>query len=407
MRIRTFQGLRPTPEHADDVASLPYDVVNREEAAALAAGNPLSFLRVVRAEIDLPEDTNPYAPEVYAKAKENLLKLEHDCHLVRETEPSLYFYRQQMGQHKQTGLVAVCHIGDYENNIIKKHEKTRQAKEDDRTNLNRALRAHPGPVFLTHKDSKEVQVLTDDAVAGTPLIDFTAVDGVRHTIWKVSGDLAQDLVGAFHHVPVAYVADGHHRSASAARVGKELREANPDHSGEEDYNWFLAVLFPAGELNILPYNRLIKDLNGMTAEGFLAKLREVAEVAEDAPNSPLVPGSMSLYLEGKWFGLTFPQDPDAGPIERLDAYVLQDKVLTPMLAIDDPRTSDRIDFVGGIRGTAELEKRVNSGDWAAAVSMYPVTIQQLMDIADAGEIMPPKSTWFEPKLRSGLFVHTF
>lgn len=405
MRIRAFQGLRPTPDNAPKVASLPYDVVNTEEARELASGNPLSFLHVVRAEIDLPNDTDPYSDAVYAKAKANLEGLQDQGGLIRESEPCMFLYRQEMGEHAQTGLVAVCHIEDYENDIIKKHEKTRKAKEDDRTNLNRTLAAHPGPVFLTHKDEAAIDVLTEAVVQNDPLIDFVAPDGVKHTVWRVAG--GDEYVKAFKNIPVAYVADGHHRSASAARVGKERREANPNHTGDEDYNWFLTVLFPAGQLNILPYNRVVKDLNGLTADDFLAKVKASVTVTENADPSPSKPGDVSLYIGGKWYGLSFPEDVSEGPIESLDVSRLQDKILTPILGIDDPRTSNRIDFVGGIRGTAELEKRVNSGECAAAFSMFETTCDQLMDIADAGEIMPPKSTWFEPKLRSGLFVHTF
>ena len=406
MRIRAFQGLRPQPDKAAKVAALPYDVVSTEEARALAAGNPLSLLHVTRAEIDLPEGTDPYSEAVYAKARENFERLQREeGSLARETEPCVYLYRQSMGGHSQTGLVTVCHIEDYENDRIKKHEKTRKAKEDDRTTLNRTLRAHPGPVFLTYKDDTKVRDLTQAVVSGPPICDFEAPDGVRHTLWRVAGGKA--FVDAFADVPYSYVADGHHRAASAARVGKELRDANPVHTGEEDYNWFLAVLFPAGELNILPYNRVVADLNGLSADEFLRQVGAGAEITSDADPSPTCPGQVSMYLGGRWYGLEFAADANEGPIERLDVSRLQDKILAPLLAIDDPRTSQRIDFVGGVRGTSELERRVDSGEWAVAFSMYPVTVGQLMEIADAGAIMPPKSTWFEPKLRSGLVVHTF
>lgn len=405
MRIRAFQGLRPEPVNAAKVAALPYDVVSTEEARELAKGNPLSFLHISRAEIDLPEGTNPYSDAVYEQSLANLQKLIQDNILVRESEPCVYLYQQRLGNHTQTGLTAVCHIEDYENNVIKKHEKTRKTKEDDRTRLNRTLSCHPGPVFLTYRDEAKVNSLVDEALKLTPLLDFTAPDGVGHTLWRVPG--GQAYVEAFQNIPVSYVADGHHRSASAARVGHERREANHNHTGEEDYNWFPAVLFPASQLNILPYNRLVKDLNGLSPADLLARLKGIATLSENAKPAPTAPGEVSLYLGGQWYGLTFAEDAAEGPIERLDVSRLQDKILSPLLGIGDPRTDERMDFVGGIRGTAELEKRVNSGDWACAFSLYPVTVDQLMDIADAGEIMPPKSTWFEPKLRSGLFIHTF
>ncbi|MCC5805139.1 MAG: DUF1015 domain-containing protein [Opitutales bacterium] len=404
MRIRAFQGLRPQPDNAAKVAALPYDVVSTEEARALAADNPLSFLHVTRAEIDLPEGTDPYSEAVYAKARENFARLQAEGGLTRETEPCVYLYRQSMGGHSQTGLVTVCHIEDYENDRIKKHEKTRKAKEDDRSTLNRTLRAHPGPVFLTYKNDAKILELTEAAVSGAPFFDFEAPDGVRHTLWRVAGGRA--YVDAFAKVPASYVADGHHRAASAARVGKEMGDANPEHTGEEDYNWFLAVLFPAGELNILPYNRVVADLNGLSPEALLEKVSGRAKVTPDAAPSPTRPGEVSMYLGGRWYGLEFAEDASEGPIERLDVSRLQDKILAPLLGIDDPRTSERVDFVGGVRGTEELERRVDAGDWAVAFSMYPVTVEQLMEIADAGAIMPPKSTWFEPKLRSGLVVHT-
>ncbi|MBC2593397.1 DUF1015 domain-containing protein [Ruficoccus amylovorans] len=403
MRIRAFQGLRPTPESAPKIASLPYDVVNTAEARALAEGNPLSFLHVVRAEIDLPDGTDPYSPDVYAQAKAALTRLEAEGGLVRESEPCLYLYRQQMGEHVQTGVVGVFHIEDYENDLIKKHEKTRKAKEDDRTTLNRTLSAHPGPVFLTYKEEKAIDEAVARISAEKPFVSFTAPDGVVHTVWRIPG--GSELVEAFKAVPVTYVADGHHRSASAARVGKERRDANPAHTGEEDYNWFLAVIFPGNQLNVLPYNRYVHSLNGHTPESLLAAIGKVCTVTEGASPEPASYGDVSMYLDGKWYGLKFPGG-EADPIARLDVSRLQDHVLAPLLDIDDPRTSEKIDFIGGIRGTKELVKLVDN-DGGVAFSLYPVTVDQLIDIADAGAIMPPKSTWFEPKLRSGLFIHTF
>lgn len=404
MRIRAFQGLRPTPETASKVASLPYDVVNTQEARELASGNPISFLHVVRAEIDLPEGTDLYSDPVYAKAKENLTKLQEQGALVRETEPCLYLYEQRMGEHVQRGITAVCHIEDYEKDIIKKHEKTRPAKENDRLKLNQTLGAHPGPVFLTYKDEPTLARLIESVASTEPFIDFTAPDGIGHRVWRIPG--GTEFVDAFKNVPVSYVADGHHRSASAYRLGKEMAGANPNHTGEEDYNWFLAVIFPASDLKVLPYNRVVADLNGLSPLEFMNRVREVCTVYENNAPEPEKVGQISVYLEGNWYGIVAPEDSDADPVSRLDVSFLQDKILNPILGIQDPRTDDRVDFVGGIRGTDELVKIVESGKWKVAFSMYPVTVEQLMDIADAGAIMPPKSTWFEPKLRSGLFVHT-
>jgi uncharacterized protein (DUF1015 family) len=404
MRIRAFQGLVPQPAHAPEVACVPYDVVNAAEAAALAAGKPRSLLHVDRAEIDLPANTDPHSDAVYAKARENFLALQRDGALKRETGPCLYVYQQQMGTHRQRGLVAVCNVEDYDAELIKKHEKTRKDKEDDRTRLIDTLGANTGPVFLTYRDETSVTALVEAKVKEAPLHDFTAPDGIRHTVWRIAG--GEDWVRAFGRVPVTYIADGHHRAASAARVARLRRERNPSHNGTEDYNWFLCVLFPASELKILPYNRIVFDLNGHTPADFLAKVKATFGLVVNAPPSPTVVGQVSMYLGGKWHGLRCPVDPKADPVARLDVSVLQDKLLAPLLGIDDPRTSKRVDFVGGIRGPDELVKRVNA-EGGVAFSMYPVTLAQLMDIADAGQIMPPKSTWFEPKLRSGLFVHTF
>ena len=404
MRIRAFQGLVPVPAHAPEVACVPYDVVNATEAAALATGKPRSLLHVDRAEIDLPANTDPYSAAVYDKARENFLALQKSGVLVRESEPCLYVYQQQMGAHRQRGLVAVCHVEDYDAELIKKHEKTRKDKEDDRTRLIDTLSANTGPVFLTYRDDTGVTALVNAKTKEAPLHDFTAPDGIRHTVWRIAR--GTEWISAFGKVPLTYIADGHHRAASAARVARLRRERNPQHTGNEDYNWFLCVLFPASELKILPYNRIVFDLNGHSREQFLAKVKATFGLTENAAPSPASVGQVSMYLEGKWYGLKCPVDPKADPVGRLDVSGLQDKLLAPLLGIDDPRTSKRIDFVGGIRGTDELVKRVNA-EGGVAFSMYPVTLDQLMDIADAGQIMPPKSTWFEPKLRSGLFVHTF
>ncbi len=405
-RIKPFQAIRPTQQAAADVASVPYDVVNRDEAAALAAGNSSSFLHVVRPDIDLPADMNPYADEVYSTARASLDRLLSEGVLVRDTEDGLFAYRQIMNGIAQTGVVCCCHIDDYENNLILKHEKTRQSKEDDRTRHVQALNAHAGPVFLTYRDVAAVNALVAEASSTEPLYDFTAVDGVQHTVWKI--DQAQACVEGLSAVPHFYVADGHHRSASAWRAGAERKAANPNHTGEEEYNWFLTVLFPANELNILAYNRIVKDLNGHSVDDIISQLSKVGTVEKTDNPVPESAASFCFYLGDGWYRLTVAADSikhdDA--IESLDVALLEQRVLQPIFGIGDVRTDSRIDFVGGIRGTGELEKRVNSGDWVCAISMYPTSIQQLMAVSDAGQIMPPKSTWFEPKLRSGLLVHS-
>ena len=405
LRIKAFQGLRPTVPLVAEVACVPYDVVDREESAALAAGHPQSLLHVDRAEIDLPASTDPYSDAVYARAQENFLALQEEGALVRENEPCVYVYQQRMGSHVQAGIAAVCHIEDYEQDLIKKHEKTRPDKENDRTRLIGTISANTGPVFLTYRDSAALDTLVDDTRRSAPLYDFLAPDGIQHTVWRIAG--GAEVVKAFAQVPVSYVADGHHRTASAARVGRERREANPAHTGTEDYNWFLAVLFPASQLQILPYNRAVKDLNGHSKEAFLDAVRKGFTVTTNGSPTPQKPGEIRMYLDGVWSDLAWQPPTDADPISQLDVTGLQDRLLAPILGIDDPRTSKRIDFIGGIRGTDELVKLVDSGKAAVAFSMYPTTVEQLMAIADANQIMPPKSTWFEPKLRSGLFIHTF
>jgi uncharacterized protein (DUF1015 family) len=405
MRIRAFQPLRPSPELASRIASLPYDVVSREEAKDLATGNPLSMLHVVRAEIDLPEDTNPYSDAVYARAKENLDRMTAEGAMIRETEPCLFLYQQQMNDHVQTGLVALCHVDDYDKGLIKRHEKTRPDKENDRTRLTDFLSANTGPVFLTYRDIEPVNRAIEAATTETPLYDFRAEDGIRHTVWRVaSGDA---LIKHFGDAHAFYVADGHHRAASAARVARERKRANPRHNGDEDYNWFLTVLFPESELKILPYNRLIADLNGHTPQAFLDTLRRTHSLRDADDGKPIEPRDVRLTLGERWYRINLNPDPQADPADRLDVSSLQDQILAPVLGIGDPRTDPRIDFVGGIRGTVELVRRIKQKEAAVAFSLYPVTVAQLIEIADSKQIMPPKSTWFEPKLRSGLFVHTF
>lgn len=408
MKIRSFKGLTPAKGKAEAIASLPYDVVNYQQACEQAEGRPLSFMRVVRSEIELPEDTDPYSDAVYAHAKENFERLIANGDLVREPENCMYLYRQEMGGHSQTGLVATFSAEDYDSDVIKKHEKTRAAKENDRYRLTKTLRANTGPVFLTVKDGTALDKIIAEKDDADAIFDFVASDGIRHTGWKISDpEKLAKIKEIFDKIPCAYVADGHHRSASNARCARDLKAENPNHTGDEDYNWFLSVVFPAGQLKILPYNRVVRDLAGMDESEFLEKLSKVCTVTQSGEKSPPAPNFVDMYLGKKWYTLKFENTSSLGAVEGLDVSLLQDRVLSPILKIGDPRTDERIDFVGGIRGTGELEKLVDSGKFAVAFSMYPTTVAQLMDIADAGEIMPPKSTWFEPKLRSGLFVHTF
>jgi uncharacterized protein (DUF1015 family) len=405
MRLHPFRALRPPPELAARVAAVPYDVVSREEAAALAEGNPDSFLHIGRSDIDLPPGTDPYDPGIYATARAALDRFVARGTLVRDREPGLFLYRQEMDGRAQTGIVGCVHVDDYEHDIIRKHEKTRKDKEDDRTRHVLTLNANAEPVFLTYRPVAELDALARTAAAAEPLYDFTAPDGVRHTVWVVPDSEA--WVRAFCGVPVAYVADGHHRSASAWRAGKERKAANPRHRGDEEYNWFLAVLFPSNQLRILPYNRLVKDLNGLTPAAFAEQLRRLGRLEHATEPAPSAPANFGLFFDGAWQRLSMDERSidRADPIGSLDVSLLQDRVLGPILGIGDPRTDKRIDFVGGIRGPGELERRVRSGEMALGVAMYPTTVDQLMAVSDAGGIMPPKSTWFEPKLRSGLFVH--
>jgi uncharacterized protein (DUF1015 family) len=350
MRLHPFRALRPRPEVADQVAAVPYDVVNRAEAAELARGNPRSFLHVGRSDIDLPEEVDAYDPRIYLRAREALDQFVLEGTLLRDREPALYLYRQTMDGREQVGVVGCVHVDDYER-------------------------------------------------------DLTAPDGVRHTVWQVAASAG--LARAFEPIPHSYVADGHHRSASAWRAGKELRGKNSRHQGDEEYNWFLAVLFPSEQLRILPYNRVVRDLNGLEAETVLERLRGVGRVQPASSPDPDRPGVFGVYLGGRWYRLELdPASIDrSDPIASLDVALLQDRVLGPILGIGDPRTDKRIDFVGGIRGPAELARRVDSGEMAVAFALYPTSLEQLMAVSDAGQVMPPKSTWFEPKLRSGLFVH--
>jgi len=405
--IRAFRALRPIPEQAAAVSAVPYDVVNTAEARELAAGNALSFLHVSRPEIDLPEGTDIHSDEVYEKAAENFEKLKADAPLFIEDSPSLYVYRLRMGEQQQTGIAGCCSVDEYDADIVRKHERTRKDKEDDRTRHMISLRAQTGPVFLTYRGRRQIDEIVARAQTEDPLYDFTAADGVGHAIWRVGDVEATRVIEEFAAVPLVYIADGHHRAASASRARAELESSNPNHTGEEEYNFFLTVLFPAEQLRILPYNRVVKDLNGKTPEEFLAIVSSQFEVKEAASPSPLQKAEICMYIAGRWHSLTLPAGTTnpIDPISSLDVSILGERLLDPLLGITDVRTDKRIDFVGGIRGTAALEQIVNDGDAAVAFSMYPVTVEQLMAIADANEIMPPKSTWFEPKLRDGLLSH--
>lgn len=404
-QIYPFRALRPPTEKVAEVASVPYDVVNTAEAAALAAGREWSFLHVSRPEIDLPAGTHLYSDEVYNKAAENFARWQKAGALQRDAEPRFFVYRLTMGAHTQTGVVAAASVDEYDNDTIKKHEKTRPDKEDDRTRHIMTLRAQTGPVFLTYRGRAEIDAIVDGITQTEPLYDFIAPDGVRHTVWAAPEN--QPLQEAFETVRRLYIADGHHRAASASRTRAALREENPAHTADDAYNTFLAVLFPAEQLQILPYNRAVKDLNGLTAEQFLERVRRSFNVAETGTPEPDEAGTWNMYLGGKWYMLT--RDPTStlinDAVNALDVSILQNYLLDPILGIKDPRTDKRIDFIGGIRGTAELEKLVDSGSHAVAFALYPTTIEELMRVSDINQVMPPKSTWFEPKLRDALLIH--
>ncbi len=404
--IRPFSALRPPSVNAKRVASVPYDVVNTDEARQLAAGNPLSFLHVSRPEIDLPEGTDSYSDAVYRQAQVNFQELISAGQLETEAVPSIYLYRLIMGDHEQIGVVACCSIDEYDKDLIRKHERTRRDKEDDRTRHMLVLRAQTGPVFLTYRTRPDIDSMIMDTVVAHPLYDFSADDGVQHTVWRVPDPVR--FVQVFREVPYLYIADGHHRAASASRARAELREQSFGHTGDEEYNFFLTVIFPDDQLQILPYNRVVRDLNGMTPRDFLAAVKENFEVTEDGVPVPDQRRRWSMYLDHGWYSLKLtPVAPAAGDIvSSLDVSILQDRLLAPVLGIQDIRTDKRIDFVGGRRGSEELERLVDEGKAAVAFSLYPTTVEDLLKVSDAGEIMPPKSTWFEPKLRDGLLIHT-
>ena len=406
-RVQPFRGWRPRPDVAERVASPPYDVLSSDEAREMAAGNPLSFLHVVKPEIDLPPETDHYAPEVYAKGRENLDRLKSEGVLQREPAPALYLYRQRMGDHVQTGVVAGASVDEYEADLIKKHEHTRRVKEDDRTRHIDALDANTGPVFLTYHARPEIDELVATLTASDPTYDFIAPDGIQHTLWVVADGAHRDaLVDRFAEVPHLYVADGHHRSAAGTRIRALRRDANPDHTGEEPYNYFLSVIFPHDQMLIMDYNRVVRDLGDLDRDALLAAVRERFDVAPGEARKPATTRTFGMYLDGGWYRLTARPEtvPTGDPVRSLDVAILQDNLLAPLLGIGDPRSDERIDFVGGIRGLAELEKLVDSGRYAVAFALHPTSIEQLFAVADAGEVMPPKSTWFEPKLRSGLIV---
>jgi uncharacterized protein (DUF1015 family) len=399
--IKPFAALRPEPELAARICELPYDVMSSDEAREIAAGNPLSFLHVSKPEIDLPPATDVYAPEVYAKGRENFQKLIRDGALKQDSQPCFYLYRQIMGKHSQVGLVAAASCEEYLRGVIKKHELTRPDKENDRVRHIEALNSQTGPVFLTYRANAELDKFVAKKISKKPDVDFTAKDGVRHTAWVIADeDGIKFIETQFSTIPFLYIADGHHRSAAAARVFKSRKGAG--HSGQ-----FLAVIFPHHQMQILPYNRVLKDLNNWTPEQLLEILGAVFIIDPAGKASPAYKHELGLYLQGKWHTLAFHYKlaTTSGLIDSLDVSLLQQHVLSPVFGIDDSRTSKRINFVGGIRGTAELERLVNSGEYACAFSMFPTGIVDLMAIADAGGIMPPKSTWFEPKLRDAMFCH--
>jgi uncharacterized protein (DUF1015 family) len=404
--IRPFRAFRPRPGMAARVASPPYDVLNSEEAREMAAGNEFSFLHVNKPEIDLAPGIDVYSKAVYAKGAENLNRFIREGVLVQDETPCFYAYQQIMGDHKQVGLVVGASVDEYDRDLIRKHEHTRRVKEDDRTRHVDALNANTGPVFLTYRKREAIDAIVDGVRAGAPDVDFTAPDGIRHTLWVIRDPAKiEALRGEFAKVDLLYVADGHHRSASASNVARDRRAANPAHTGEEAYNFFLSVLFPDDQMKILDYNRVVFDLNGLSAKEFLAAVGEKFEVGETKEPKPAQCRDYGMYLGGRWYRLTARAGsfPENDPVNSLDVAILQNNLLNPVLGILDPRSDDRIDFVGGIRGLKELERRVAAGA-AVAFALFPTSISQLMAIADAGAVMPPKSTWFEPKLRSGLVV---
>ncbi len=407
--IRPFAGMRPAAGYAEAVLAPPYDVLSRAEARSRAADKKWSFLHVSRAEIDLPGDTDPYDASVYAKSAENFRRMIAQGVLIRDDAPCYYVYRLIMGGHVQTGIAATASVAAYDAGRIKKHEFTRPAKEDDRVRQVEALGAQTGPVFLVYPANTVVDRILADAVMAEPDMDVTADDGVRHSLWSIRDTARIEAIGhAFEAMEALYVADGHHRSAAASRIAAARRAANPQHTGEEAYNYFLAVIFPHDRMHILDYNRVVRDLNGMPPDVFMSRVAESFAISSSGgPVRPERAGDFGMYLAGEWYALTIRDKliPHNDPVARLDVSLLQDHLLAPLLGVGDPRKDGRIDFVGGIRGLGELEKRVDSDEMAVAFSMFPTSMQDLMAVADSGQVMPPKSTWFEPKLADGLLSH--
>lgn len=413
--VKPFKGLRPKSENALSVTCPPYDVLNTEEAKQLAKDNPLSLLHVTKPEIDLDPEINQYDDKVYAKAKETMDQFEKDGILVQDEKPIFYLYKQIMPigdkLHAQTGLVACASVDEYEKNIIKKHELTRKDKEDDRTRHIYATMANTGPVFLVYKDRDELKKIFDKIESRKSEYDFTANDGIRHILWLINDpEEIEKIQKEFKAIDVMYVADGHHRSASAMRVRNKMREANPNHTGDEEYNFFLAVIFPASEMNIMGYNRVVKNLHGHTKEEFFKAVEEKFDIKECADEVPMPEKKhdFGMYIDKKGYIITAKAGTydEKDPVESLDASILQNNLLDPILGIKKPREDKNIDFVGGIRGNGELKKLTDSGKFVVAFALYPTSIEDLIDVADAGKIMPPKSTWFEPKLRDGMAIHT-
>ena len=405
--IRAFRGIRPAAGKEADIAALPYDVYNREEARKAVEGKPLTFLRIDRAETQLSEETDIYAPEVYQKAKELLWGMVENGDFVQDDKPCYYLYELTMNGRSQTGIVACASIDDYLNGMIKKHENTRREKEEDRVRHVDICDAQTGPIFLAYRNQENLKKIVADVKTGAALFDFTSEDGIRHRGWKIADtEKISAIYEAFHQMNALYIADGHHRAASAVRVGVKRREEHPGYTGEEEFNYFLSVIFPDDELMIMDYNRVVRDLNGLTPEEFLSGIKKVFDVEMlDKAEHPKRKGQVTLFLEDKWYLLTLkPEYGNCDPVKGLDVSILQKQILEPVLGIQDPKTDKRIDFVGGIRGLSELERRVHT-DMKVAFAMYPTSIGELFAVADAGLLMPPKSTWFEPKLRSGLFIH--
>ena len=412
--VKAFKGIRPVRELASKIAALPYDVMNSDEAREMVIGNPHSFLHVDRPEIDLDPSIDIHDSKVYEKARENLDRMITDGEYTQDEQPCLYIYRQIMNGRSQTGIVFCASIDDYINNVIKKHEFTRADKEEDRINHVDYCDANTGPIFLTYKEdqiaSEIIEAWIENESKRKPIYNFVSEDGISHIVWIIDNDIIiSEIVDLFKEVDYLYIADGHHRSASAVKVGLKRRAENPNYTGEEEFNYFLAVAFPDNDLMVMDYNRVVKDLNGLTKDELIGKLQEKFTVTESTSEEPVKPAkkhTFGMYVENKWYlleakdGIYNTED----PIDSLDVAILQNNVLTPILGIEDVRTSDRIDFIGGIRGLKELERRANK-DMKIAFSMYPTEVSDIMSVADIGEVMPPKSTWFEPKLRSGLFVH--